>query len=152
MEANETMEKRLKESQNHRAKRQSQFESMISDREQDREEAIERLRQEVVKNGELAHQYKVLQAKEMAVKDTLTAFHETRVSLEDTKAWFKSLINMENRYFDATSNFNSLRDQVHKAEYQHLKKTATNHIGKFRDLEIHLFITKFEVQVQSSSS
>ena len=65
----------------------------------------------------------------MAVKDTLAAFYETRVSLEDTKAWFKSLINMENRYFDSTSKYYSLRDQVHKAEYQSLKKTATDHIG-----------------------
>jgi len=67
----------------------------------------------------------------MAVKDTLAAFYETRVALEDTKAWFKRLINMENRYFDSTSNYNSLRDEVHKAEYHHLQQTATNHIGKF---------------------
>jgi len=58
-EANETMENRLKEAQSHLAKRRNQFELMISERETQKQNAIDRLRQEVVKNGELAHRYKV---------------------------------------------------------------------------------------------
>ena len=58
---------------------------------------MDRLRDEVLLNAQLAHEYKVLQTREMAVKNALAGFFETRVALQDTKAWFDRLMVMEQR-------------------------------------------------------
>ena len=86
----------------------------------------------MVKNEKLAHEYKVIQTKEMAIKDTMAGFYESRVALEATKVWFAKLINMENRYFGKTSEINKLRDELHTAEYQNLQKANEEHVGWFR--------------------
>jgi hypothetical protein len=71
----------------------------------------------------------------LATKDTLAGYYETRVSLEDTKAWTNRIITMENKYYDKTTQYYILRDEAHKAEYNTLQKEATDHIEKISEIE-----------------
>ena len=90
---------------------------------------MDHLRDEVLLNAQLAHEYKVLQTREMAVKNTLAGFFETRVALQDTKAWFDRLLVMEQRYFEKTAETNHIREKLHLAEFSDFKKDAEQHIG-----------------------
>jgi len=134
-EANNAMKDRLKDAQIHAQKRQEQFEKLISDREHQKKVSMDRLRDEVLLNAQLAHEYKVLQTREMAVKNALAGFFETRVALQDTKAWFDRLMVMEQRYFEKTSNTNQIREKLHLAEFSDFKKDAERHIERVSQIE-----------------
>lgn len=134
-EANNAMKDRLKDAQIHAQKRQEQFEKLINDREHQKKVSMDRLRDEVLLNAQLAHEYKVLQTREMAVKNALAGFFETRVALQDTKAWFDRLMVMEQRYFEKTSNTNQIREKLHLAEFSDFKKDAERHIERVSQIE-----------------
>ena len=85
-----------------------------SEREEELKQAEDNLKREIDLNIELAKRYKILQAQQIATKDALAGFYESRVALEDTKVWFNRIINMENRYFDKTTEYYILRDKAHK--------------------------------------
>jgi chromosome segregation ATPase len=133
--ANEVQKERLAKTAELYQNRKTQFEELITDREVELTKAEKNLEREIELNIELAKRYKVLQAQKLATKDTLAGYYETRVSLEDTKAWTNRIITMENKYYDKTTQYYILRDEAHKAEYNTLQKEATDHIEKISEIE-----------------
>jgi hypothetical protein len=106
------MEVRLSEVKSHKERRELEFSKMLDYRNGTREHLTVLLRDLVMSNAELAQSYKVIQAKEMAVKNSASGFFELRNILDDSKMWVTRLIAMENEFHDKTKRYHECRAGV----------------------------------------
>ena len=132
------MEVRLSEAKSHKERRELEFSKMLDYRNGTKENLTVLLRDLVMSNAELAQSYKVIQAKEMAVKNSASGFFELRNILDDSKMWVTRLIAMENEFHDKTKRYHECRDAYHSCEYQVLEKNAKDHVARVLRIESQL--------------
>lgn len=145
-ESLDTMEERLKEAKDHRDRREFEFTTLLVNRENEKKHLTECLRELVMNNAELAQSYKVLQAREMAVKEAMSGFYELRTLLEDTKVMLKKLIHMEEEFHNRTAQAHGIRDRVHIQEYGIITESANLHVARVLKIEEQLHIGLDQVQ------
>ncbi|CAG5111197.1 Oidioi.mRNA.OKI2018_I69.chr2.g5527.t1.cds [Oikopleura dioica] len=111
---------------------------MLEYRQGTKEKLTDLLRDLVMSNAELAQSYKVIQAKEMAVKNSMSGFFELRNILDDSKMCVGQLITMENEFHSKTRRYHECRDAYHSCEYQVLEKSAKDHVARVLRIESQL--------------
>ena len=124
------MEVRLAEAKSHKERREVEFAKMLEYRKGTKEKLTDLLRDLVMSNAELAQSYKVIQAKEMAVKNSMSGFFELRNILDDSKMCVGQLITIENDFHSKTRRYHECRDAYHSCEYQVLEKSAKDHVAR----------------------